>query len=362
MTAVGIDVSKAMLDLAFNDTTKVYRFHNTQAGIRRLVELLRARPGVRIVLEATGGYEEAVLDTCAEAGLWIARINPRQARDFARAAGQLAKTDNLDARMLAEMAAVFHARLRRHVPAEPWQAELKCWLRRRRQIVDNIQRSRQQMALTLPAIRLLVKKTLVSQQRELATVDAALKALLQAHTTPALSSTKGLGPVFQTTALALLPELGLLSRHQIAKLVGVAPLNRDSGKTQGKRQIYGGRSEVRLSSLKCHFGVTMREAQIGLYREVVDRGWYRRHPRARNARLRGARGAVYGHAVGGALGPDHAGALSTTACAGEACEGRLGRVHAQAADDRQRPPPGRTAGYGCDRLRRLMGGEAQDSC
>lgn len=247
MTAVGIDVSKAMLDLAFNDAAKVHRFHNTAAGIGRLVKLLRARPGVRIVVEATGGYEDAVLEACAEAGLWIARINPRQARNFARAVGQLAKTDNLDARMLAEMAAVFHARLRRHVPAEPWQAELKCWLRRRRQIVDNIQRNRQQMTLTLPAIRLLVKKTLVSHQRELATVDAALKALLQAHTTPALSSTKGLGPVFQTTALALLPELGLLSRQQIAKLVGVAPLNRDSGKTQGKRQIYGGRAEVRVA-------------------------------------------------------------------------------------------------------------------
>lgn len=247
MTAVGIDVSKEMLDLAFNDAAKVHHFRNTPAGIRRLVELLHSRPGVRIVLEATGGYEEAVLEACAEAGLWIVRINPRQARDFAKAAGQLAKTDNLDARMLAEMASVFHARLRRHVPAEPWQAELKCWLRRRRQIVDNIQRNRQQMALTLPAIRLLVKKTLASQQRELATVDAALKALLQAHTTPALSSTKGLGPVFQSTALALLPELGRLSRQQIAKLVGVAPLNRDSGKTQGKRQIYGGRSEVRVA-------------------------------------------------------------------------------------------------------------------
>ena len=247
MTAVGIDVSKAMLDLAFNDAAKVHHFHNTSAGIRRLVELLRTRPGVRIVLEATGGYEEAVLAACAEAGLWIARINPRQARDFARATGQLAKTDNLDARMLAEMASVFHARLRRHVPAEPWQAELKCWLRRRRQIVDNIQRHRQQMALTLPAIRSLVKKTLLCQQRELATVDATMKALVQAHTTPALSSTKGLGPVFQSSALALLPELGLLNRQQIAKLVGVAPLNRDSGKTQGKRQIYGGRSEMRVA-------------------------------------------------------------------------------------------------------------------
>ena len=211
MTAVGIDVSKAMLDLAFNDAAKVEHFHNTAAGIRRLVELLRKRPGLRIVVEATGGYEEAVLAACAEAGLWIARINPRQARDFARASGQLAKTDNLDARMLAEMASVFHARLRRHVPAEPWQAELKCWLRRRRQIVDNIQRHRQQMALTLPAIRSLVKKTLLCQQRELATVDATMKALVQAHTTPALSSTKGLGPVFQSTALALLPELGLLT-------------------------------------------------------------------------------------------------------------------------------------------------------
>jgi len=247
MTAVGIDVSKALLDLAFNDAAKVEHFHNTAAGIRRLVQRLRARPGVRIVVEATGGYEEAVLAACAEAGLWIARINPRQARDFARAAGQLAKTDNLDARMLAEMASVFHARLRRHVPAEPWQAELKCWLRRRRQIVDNIQRHRQQMALTLPAIRSLVKKTLLSQQRELATVDATMKALVQAHTTPALSSTKGLGPVFQSTALALLPELGLLSRRQIAKLVGVAPLNRDSGKSQGKRPIYGGRSEMRVA-------------------------------------------------------------------------------------------------------------------
>jgi len=247
MTAVGIDVSKAMLDLAFNDAAKVHHFPNTAAGIRRLVQLLRKRPGMRIVVEATGGYEEAVLEACAEAGLWIARINPRQARDFARAAGQLAKTDNLDARMLAEMAAVFHARLRRHLPAEPWQAELKCWLRRRRQIVDNIQRNRQQMALTLPAVRVLVKKTLAFQQRELAAVDAEIKALVQAHTTPALSSAKGLGPVFQSTALALLPELGLLNRQQIAKLVGVAPLNRDSGKTQGKRQIYGGRSEMRVA-------------------------------------------------------------------------------------------------------------------
>jgi len=199
------------------------------------------------VVEATGGYEEAVLVACAEAGLWIARVNPRQARHFARAIGQLAKTDNLDARMLAEMVHAFHGRLRAHVPLEPWQAELRGWLRRRHQITEAIQRTRQQLAMTLPAIRPLVKKTLTALQREQTLVDTAMKQVLQAHATPAMRSSKGLGPMFQASVLALLPELGQLRRQQIAKLVGVAPLNRDSGQSQGKRRIYGGRAEVRVA-------------------------------------------------------------------------------------------------------------------
>ncbi len=247
MTAVGIDVGKAMLDVAIHGEPKLHRFKNTPAGMGRLIQQLRTRPEVRIVVEATGGYEQAALAACAEAGLWIARINPRQARDFARATGQLAKTDGLDARMLAEMTAVFHARLRCHAPAAPWQTELKGWLRRRHQVTDTIQRTRQQMAMSLPAIRPLVKKTLAALLRERAVINAALKQLLQAHTTPALRSSKGLGPMFQATALALLPELGQLTRQQIAKLVGVAPLNRDSGQTQGKRRIYGGRATMRVA-------------------------------------------------------------------------------------------------------------------
>lgn len=247
MTAVGIDVGKAALDVAFHGEPKVLRFKNTAVGIGRLIQQLDQRPDARIVVEATGGYEEAVLAACADAGLWIARINPRQARDFARATGQLAKTDSLDARMLAEMASVFGSRLRRHAPAEPWQTELKAWLRRRHQVTDTIQRNRQQMAMALPAIRALVKKTLAALQRELRVIDAALKQLLQTHTTPALRSSKGLGPNFQATVLGLLPELGHLRRQQIARLVGVAPLNRDSGQTQGKRRVYGGRADVRVA-------------------------------------------------------------------------------------------------------------------
>lgn len=247
MTAAGIDVGKAALDLAIHGQPQVQRFANTAAGIRRLVRRLQTQGEVRVVMEATGGYEEPVLAACAEAGLWAARINPRQARDFARATGQLAKTDGLDARMLAEMAQVFHAHLRPHTPAPAWQIELKGWLRRRHQVVDTIQRTRQQQAMTLPAIRPLIRRTLAALQRELAVIDGALKELLRAHTTPALHSSKGLGPLFQASVLALLPELGQLNRQQIAKLVGVAPLNRDSGQSQGKRRIYGGRAEVRVA-------------------------------------------------------------------------------------------------------------------
>jgi transposase len=247
MIAVGVDVGKANLDVGIYGESVVERFGNTSAGIRRLTTQLKRRGAERIVVEATGGYEEALLESLAQAGLWVARINPRQARNFARATGQLAKTDGLDARMLAEMAAVFHARLRRHAAAEPWQLELKGWLRRRNQVTETIICTRQQMAMALSTIRVLMKKTLAALQRELAVIDAALKRLLGRHSTPALRSSKGLGPMFQASALALLPELGQLNRQQIAKLVGVAPLNHDSGQTQGKRKIYGGRGQMRVA-------------------------------------------------------------------------------------------------------------------
>ncbi|WP_454832677.1 IS110 family transposase [Pseudoxanthomonas wuyuanensis] len=247
MKAVGIDVGKANLDMAVYGQPKVQRFANTAAGIRRLLQRLQGLEEVRIVLEATGGYEDAVLAACSEAGLWVARINPRQARDFARATGQWAKTDALDARMLAEMAQVFSSRLRPHARREPGQSELRGWLRRRHQVTEAIQRTRQQLAMTLPAIRPLVRKTLAALVREQAVIDTALKGLLQRHATPALRSSKGWGPMFQASVLSLLPELGQLTRQQIAKLVGVAPLNRDSGQSQGKRRIYGGRAEVRVA-------------------------------------------------------------------------------------------------------------------
>lgn len=247
MKGVGIDVGKSSLDVAVHGEAEVSRYPNTTTGIRGLMRELLRWGEIRIVVEATGGYEEAVLAACVEKNLWVARVNPRQARAFAKATGQLAKTDRLDACMLAEMAHALHVRLRAHTPLAPWQQELRGWLRRRHQVTEAIQRTRQQLATTLPSIRALVKKTIVALRREQASIDRSLKQLLQTHATPAMHSSKGMGPMFQASLLALLPELGQLTRRQIAKLVGIAPLNRDSGQSQGVRRIYGGRAEVRVA-------------------------------------------------------------------------------------------------------------------
>lgn len=247
MRAAGIDVGKANLDLAVDGQPGVDRFANNRAGITRLIKRLEAMDVQRIVVEATGGYEEPLLEACCDAGLWIARVNPRQARDFARATGELAKTDAIDARLLALMAGMFGDRLRRHVAPPAWQRELRDWLRRRGQVVVLLQAQKQQASMAPPEVRKLVARTVAALTRELAAIERTMKALIQKHASPALRSSKGLGPVFQATVLALLPELGHLDRRQIAKLTGVAPMNRDSGQGQGKRRIRGGRAPVRVA-------------------------------------------------------------------------------------------------------------------
>jgi transposase len=247
MTAVGIDVGKASLEVAVDGASGVVRFANTRAGIGKLVGRLQGVSDARVVVEATGGYEEALIEACCDAGLWVSRINPRQARDFARATGELAKTDAIDARLLCLLSKLFAGRLRRHEAPAAWQRELRDWLRRRGQVVVALQAQQQQASMAPVAVRRLMRRTVMALKRELAALDQAMQALAQAHATPALRSSKGLGPIFQSSMLALLPELGRLTRQQIAKLVGVAPMNRDSGQSQGKRRIRGGRAPVRVA-------------------------------------------------------------------------------------------------------------------
>lgn len=247
MTAVGIDVGKASLEVAVDGASGVVRFANTRAGIGKLVGRLQGVSDARVVVEATGGYEEALIEACCDAGLWVSRINPRQARDFARATGELAKTDAIDARLLCLLSKLFAGRLRRHEAPAAWQRELRDWLRRRGQVVVALQAQQQQASMAPAAVRRLMTRTVMALKRELAAIDQAMQVLVKAHATPALRSSKGLGPIFQSSMLALLPELGRLTRQQIAKLVGVAPMNRDSGQSQGKRRIRGGRAPVRVA-------------------------------------------------------------------------------------------------------------------
>ena len=246
MVDIGIDVSKASLEVSQHGQSRVTRFHNEAGDIERLLQLLPAPGAVRIVIEATGGYEMGVVSACARAGHRIYRVNPRQARDFAKSIGQLAKTDRIDARVLAELAATLHHKLPPYQAVEPWRAELAEWVNRRVQVVHAIQVQQQQHVMaTNRAIRILIERTIQNLVKERAELDRHIERIAAAHVTAALTSLKGVARVTQATLLAKVPELGRLNGRQIAKLIGVAPLNRDSGTMRGQRHIWGGRAAVR---------------------------------------------------------------------------------------------------------------------
>jgi transposase len=245
---IGIDVSKGKLDVALWPEEKRWEADNTVEGIEKLVkELLELKPKL-IVMEATGGYEAAVAVGLAAAGLAVAVINPRQARDFAKSLGRLAKTDKIDARMLARFGAAVKPEPR---PLASEQAlELQGLLTRRRQVIEMIVAEKNRQSLAHPSQRERLKEHVAWLEEELERLDREMTD--QIHNSPIwrekedlLRSVPGVGPVTVTTLLAELPELGLLNRKKIAALVGVAPYNSDSGKWSGRRVIWGGRASVR---------------------------------------------------------------------------------------------------------------------
>lgn len=243
--AIGIDVSKATLDVAVHGQLPQIHFPNTTQGHRRLVKRLLAMQPRQVVLEATGRYDQAVLDALHVAGLPVVRMNPRQVRDFAKATGQLAKTDRLDAAVLARMA--HSLELPRYEPKARWQRRLGEWTQRRRQLVDTLAIERQRaQALADPTLRRLSRVLIGHLERTVRALERQIAD--QVHARPeleALRSIKGVGPTLQATLAAELPELGRLRGKAIAKLVGVAPLAHDSGTLRGRRTVWGGRSQIR---------------------------------------------------------------------------------------------------------------------
>jgi transposase len=247
---VGIDVAKAHLDVAVRPSGEQWQAPNDEGGAAALVARLAPLGPALVVLEATGGLERLAAAALAAAGLPVAVVNPRQVRDFAKAVGQLAKTDALDAQLLARFADAVRP-APRPVP-DAAQQELAALLARRRQVVGMLTAERQRLGTALPAVRARVRAHVRWLERELAAVDDDLGGALQASPVwrereDLLRSVPGVGPVVALTLLAELPELGTLDRKRIAALVGLAPLNADSGTRRGKRLVWGGRSRVRAA-------------------------------------------------------------------------------------------------------------------
>lgn len=243
--AVGVDVSKAVLDVAIHGNPRQMSFTNDAKGHKKLIAALLPLKPRQVVIESTGCYDLAVTDAMHDAGLPVVRINPRQGRDFARATGQLAKTDRLDACVLARMGQVLD--LPRYEPKSAWQRRLSEWTQRRTQVVDMLAAERQRAAvLSDPGLKRLARLHIAGLERTRQELDRQIAEQVRAQ--PALAqlrSLKGVGPVLQAILACELPELGRLSGKAIAKLAGVAPLARDSGTMRGRRTIWGGRPQIR---------------------------------------------------------------------------------------------------------------------
>jgi len=245
---VGIDVAKATLDVAVRPSGEHWSAPNDDAGIRTLVERLRPLAPALLVREATGGFESATVAALAAAGLTIVVANPRQVRDFARATGQLAKTDVLDAHVLA----LFAERVRPEphpLPDAAAQA-LDALLTRRRQLLEMLTAEKNRLGFAAGPIRRGITQHITWLKRRLVDVDHDLEQTIQASPLwrakdDLLRTVPGVGRVTSRTLVGELPELGRLTHKQVAALVGVAPRARDSGTLRGKRMVWGGRAPVR---------------------------------------------------------------------------------------------------------------------
>jgi transposase len=245
---VGVDVSKDRLDLALRPGDDLWQDTNDETGISRIVEKLWGLNPRLVVLEATGGLESPLVERLAAAALPVVVVNPRQIRDFARALGRLAKTDRIDALVVARFAEAVQPEVR---PLPDTTAkELQALLARRRQLQEMLVAENNRLHSAGSRLRPQFKEHVEWLKRSLDEVDKELADLIRSSPIweakeKLLRSVPGVGPVLATTLVADLPELGSLDRRKVAALVGVAPFNRDSGQMRGKRTIWGGRPHIR---------------------------------------------------------------------------------------------------------------------
>jgi transposase len=243
---VGIDIAKDSLDVAVHASDKQWQYANDSAGIASLCKMLVNLDPALVIFEATGGYEMPLYLALDEAGLPATPVNPRQVRDFAKSTGKLAKTDSLDARVIAHFGYAI-----RPVPHPvPDTHDLKVAQSRRLQLIEMLTAETNRLKGTPKALKRRIEAHITWLKQELTDTDRELKDIIEKdpiwrEKDSLLQSTPGVGPTLSATLIAQLPELGTLNRRQIAALAGVAPLNRDSGKMHGRRTVWGGRTHVR---------------------------------------------------------------------------------------------------------------------
>ena len=273
---VGIDVSKATLDVAARPAGETWTSANSPDGIDALVARIAALTPALVVMEATGRYEAPCAAALASAGIPVAVVNPRQVRDFAKSTGRLAKTDALDAAILA----LFADRVRpepRPLPDAESEA-FAALLARRRQLITMMVAEKNRAHVAASSVMKSVAKHVQWLEKELAGLDDSLIAAIRESTVwrakdDLLRAIPGVGRVLATTLLADLPELGRLSRREIAALVGVAPMNRDSGPFRGKRSVWGGRSTVRTALYMSALAAVRSNPPVkALYARLVEKG------------------------------------------------------------------------------------------
>ena len=259
---VGIDVAKRRVDVAVRPSGEHWTAATDEVGLAGLVERLRPLGPTLIVLEATGGYETPVVAALSAAQLPVVVVNARQVRDFARALGQLAKTDAIDADVLAHFGEAVNPELR--PLADELTQQLRDWVGRRRQLLEMLIAEEQRLLRARPGLRRQIQGHIEWLRAQLRDVDRELRTLIRdsplwREREDLLRTAPGVGPILATTLLAEVPELGRLNRKEIAALVGVAPLNHDSGAYRGPRRIWGGRAPVRavlymaaVAALRCN--------------------------------------------------------------------------------------------------------------
>jgi transposase len=275
---IGIDVSKALLDVFNTDTASYHQLDNSTPGIKKLMSELKKynKNHILFTLEATGGYEKLAAKTLVENGFSVAVINPRIIRDFAKASGKLAKTDKIDAKIIAAYAETMKPDSR--FVFNENQAEIHELSTRRAQLVAMIIAEKNRLDKVSSKIKKSILRTIKYLEKELAEIDKQLKSSVIADETFAqkqalLMSVKGIGEKTATALIAYLPELGSLEERQITALAGLAPFNCDSGKMRGKRMIWGGRRTVRTALYMATIAATRSNSVIKtFYNRLVSAG------------------------------------------------------------------------------------------